>query len=554
MVEKDVRVVAGLGGGFFNVPRLNLLNNLRGRVPGQNNLLPGMGQDGGFRAFSVEDDLSLTPEGKPRKPAADLPTEAVEEIPVDQLPRDGDPEKVWDDYFQRHSDVEPAAVRQAVRRLVRAQRFDHVIGLVRAALRHNQPQPWMYEALALAMQAQGRSKEEIERVAMSAVDFAQTPLDLMVTAIYFDRQLGLRRRALELYKQVARLAPLQPEPYIYGLAVAEELGDLEGIQWATVGILSQAWPVEQQDIFERACRVAYAKLEELRKQKRTEDAKRFERALDEALVRDCVIRISWTGQADVDLTVIEPSGAVCSYRSPRSTGGGVMMGDANSAASFEGADGYSETYVCPRGFSGTYRAVLRRVWGNVTGGRVKVEVYTHYWSPKQAVLAKTVELKNDQAVIQFQLADGRRTEPLKEVQLANAALPHLQIRQQVLAQQLNALADPSSAGSFALSRNRPFVAGFVPVVGGGAVGYQPVLTFIPEGTMLLATAVISADRRYVRVEPMPNFQGIAEVNIFNMASGANTQGIGGTGGRGFSGLFGGGGFGGFGRGFGGGFF
>jgi len=61
---------------------------------------------------------------------------------------------------------------------------------------------------------------------------------------------------------------------------------------------------------------------------------------------------------------------------------------------------------------------------------------------------------------------------------------------------------------------------------------------LPEGANLAATAVISADRRYVRVTVLPTFSGISEVNIFNMATGENTVGRGGTGGRGFGDLFG----------------
>jgi hypothetical protein len=98
------------------------------------------------------------------------------------------------------------------------------------------------------------------------------------------------------------------------------------------------------------------------------------------------------------------------------------------------------------------------------------------------------------------------------------------------------------------------VNGLIPVVNGGAVGYQPVIITLPEGTNLMASAVISADRRYVRVESLPLFSGVAEVNTFNTATGSNQQGRGGTGGQGFSGLFGGGGGGFGGGGFGGGGF
>ena len=82
-----------------------------------------------------------------------------------------------------------------------------------------------------------------------------------------------------------------------------------------------------------------------------------------------------------------------------------------------------------------------------------------------------------------------------------------------------------------------------------------VVQLLPEGTNLMGSAVISADRRYVRVNSVPFFSGVGEVNTFNYATGASQTGRGGTGGAGFSGLFGGGGgggMGGFGGGFGGG--
>lgn len=68
------------------------------------------------------------------------------------------------------------------------------------------------------------------------------------------------------------------------------------------------------------------------------------------------------------------------------------------------------------------------------------------------------------------------------------------------------------------------------------MGYQPVIITLPEGTNMMATAVISADRRYVRITPSPMFSGISEVNTFNTATGQGGGGGagGGTGGRGYS--------------------
>jgi hypothetical protein len=54
--------------------------------------------------------------------------------------------------------------------------------------------------------------------------------------------------------------------------------------------------------------------------------------------------------------------------------------------------------------------------------------------------------------------------------------------------------------------------------GAGAVGYQPVIITLPDGTNFSTTAVISADRRYVRVSPSPVFSGVSSVATFSFTS------------------------------------
>jgi len=55
-----------------------------------------------------------------------------------------------------------------------------------------------------------------------------------------------------------------------------------------------------------------------------------------------------------------------------------------------------------------------------------------------------------------------------------------------------------------------------------AVGFQPVIIWLPEGANFAATAVISADRRYVRITSLPFFSQIGEVRTFNFATGETT--------------------------------
>ena len=535
----------GMGGGMWNVPR-----EILPRVP-----------QGGFQAFSVEDDLKVSAKD-PKAPTAESPAKIQLEIRPD-----ADPEAVWEEYFSTHQPT-PAAVRDAVRRLrgdtkLKQQvQFAHIVALIQAALRHGQPQPWMYEVLAVVMQAQGRPSEEIERVVMSAVDYADTPADLMYIGVYLarlgqgDTDRTLSSRALQIFRQVSRMQPLWPEPYMHGLKAAQRLDDLEGKQWATLGILSQAWTNDQEEVWKNGLHAANAVLERLQAEKRTEEAKQFRAALDKAVTRDCVAVVSWNGDADVDLLVEEPSGTVCSLRNPRSTAGGVMLGDTFSRLGQDSTQGYQEVYVCPKGFSGAYRVLLRRVWGKVTGGKVKVEVYAHYRSENQRCVRKWVSLQDGQAVVVFDLKDGRRTESLQQQQVANAAGAQLAVGRQILAQQLAAAADPKAAASLDASRqlqaNNPGVVP-IPFQFVGAVGYQPVIQTISEGASMSAVAVVSADRRYVRITPVPYFSGISEVNTFNFATGESGQSGGGTGGQGYGGMgFGGGGLGGFGGGGGGG--
>lgn len=61
-----------------------------------------------------------------------------------------------------------------------------------------------------------------------------------------------------------------------------------------------------------------------------------------------------------------------------------------------------------------------------------------------------------------------------------------------------------------------FVKSVVPTV--GAVGYQPVIVVLPEGTNFSASAVISADRRYVRFSGGLMQSHISKVDTFNFGN------------------------------------
>jgi hypothetical protein len=209
----------------------------------------------------------------------------------------------------------------------------------------------------------------------------------------------------------------------------------------------------------------------------------------------------------------------------------------------------AECYVCPEAFDGTYRMRLRKVWGKIATGQVTVEIIKHFGTEKAEVLKQQIPMNDDDSVVIFDLVDGRRTEPIKDEQIATAAASQLAVRREIVAQQAGGSDSMSGNADFFIDRGRFFNPAFRRAFGNGAVGFQPVIITLPEGAFMSATAVISADRRYVRFTGTPVFSGIAEVNTFNFATGASGTSGGGTGGQGFGGGgFGGGGQGGFGGG------
>ena len=70
---------------------------------------------------------------------------------------------------------------------------------------------------------------------------------------------------------------------------------------------------------------------------------------------------------------------------------------------------------------------------------------------------------------------------------------------------------------------QPFVTSVIPVVADFAVGHQPVITVLTEGTTLSVSAVVSNDRRFVRLTLVPFFSRIGDVDTFTFEGSANSD-------------------------------
>jgi general secretion pathway protein D len=70
---------------------------------------------------------------------------------------------------------------------------------------------------------------------------------------------------------------------------------------------------------------------------------------------------------------------------------------------------------------------------------------------------------------------------------------------------------------------RPFVISVTPVVGDFAVGQQPVIVVLSEGTSLTVQAVVSENRRFVRLTVVPFFSQIGDVEEFTFEGTTTTK-------------------------------
>ena len=432
---------------------------------------------------------------------------------------EGKPVVAWKDLFAKEF-VDPADVRATVRKLMKDEQPKETVALIMAAIDNGQMQGWMYEALVLAMQITGESQNQIERALMSSVDLSDEPNQVLEAANYMANN-GMEVRAMKLLRSFARANPVRFEPYVLGLKTAKRINDIEGKMWATVGIFGQEWP-EHREIVDDAKYVAKGIQKTLADEGKTERLNEYKQQIAAAQERDCLIRVRWTGDADLDLLVFEPGGTICSRLQKRTSSGGIMLGDQFSPGKSHNGE-IVETYVLPKGFAGNYQLVINRVWGDVTSGKATVSITNHFNSKSQRSLTRQVKLDKTGAIVHFALDRGRRTESLADHEIKNYVQEQMATNRSMLIAQLKKDRSSSAAREFKRGRIEINAQGLNDLINNNnrAIGYRPEIQQIDEGASLTASAS-TADRLYVLVSPSPQFQQITEVSTFNILGDADT--------------------------------
>lgn len=415
---------------------------------------------------------------------------------------------------------------RAVGKLHAAGRHDENVSLILAAITTGQSQPWMYDVLPRSMKLAGRPQKEIERALTSRIDFTTTNLDSLLISAATMARLDGTRLALDLYQQAALIDPTRPEPYAMAMRLARKTQDVDATEWACAGILTHVWTNDFQKRHDAARDAAVDCQQELFKADKLERLNEFKTAIAHAERRDLQIKVEWSGAGDLDLKVREPLGTSCSIVQPKTASGGLHIHDGFGPR----RDNCYEEYICVEAAPGTYELEIEYVDnGTIVGKRCVVTIVSHVGSVEKRVRRTVVSLDGRSVTVPFKLQKGRRQQlgPVPVKLPARQGATQL-TRQEIIAKvrrgggqrAVGQVAAQAGAGQGAAPGQ-----GFRLPAGAftAGVGFTPVIGFINEGVSLTANAVVSADRRFVRISVAPFFNTLREIQTFSFQGGAGAQ-------------------------------
>lgn len=303
--------------------------------------------------------------------------------------------------------VPSAVFAESLFRLHQLKDYESVIEGIEAALRNNKGEPWMYGALAQEMKIAGRPQKQIDRALLSRVDFTvDDEAQLLVAAALLGR-FDAHDQAIQLCRTGIKQNPWQPATWGLARRLAMNSKSIDDIIWAYCGTLKYVW----QDNFEELHAQVEEELQRLEVSlldaNKPELASKVREALQTAKIRDLRIRLKWTGDADIDLSIIEPNGNVCSYKNSLTANGGMLIrqGDGGKDLLQNGLS--TEEYVCVEALSGDYRIKVNYISGRVNTGRAVLDVIRHEASPDQQKQSVTIEIGERNADIPLLLKTGR---------------------------------------------------------------------------------------------------------------------------------------------------
>jgi len=322
------------------------------------------------------------------------------------------PEQFWSDFYRKH-DESPAALKLKIMELNRFKKMRDVRAILFAYLKFHSKnaEPWMYEAYALALKMNNASEADVKTALGYAADLAKSSRNPNFLVSVADQMLllGYLDRVGPLLDQAADLIPHRGEPLVMSINLAQKTKDPKRMGDSIERLLSLGWPGMDETVRRDARKQAETLANALREEGRAGEADALLARLPEAEARDLFVRLSWLGDAGLDLVVEEPLGATAKYITPRTVFGGSILNDGHGKHP-------AEVYVCPRGFDGEYTLRVETTYNNPDNPALKatLEIITHEGTPEEHKETRTVNLGGNGTPepVKVTLKGGRRKKAL----------------------------------------------------------------------------------------------------------------------------------------------
>jgi hypothetical protein len=338
-----------------------------------------------------------TPKGAPAQKTPDLSDLIPIETGSVSSVRPGakvDPFTYFSDYYRSNDKdrSDPEKLRKIVRDLNRIGRPRELHAALIGYLKNHpkQAEPWMYEALAGAIELNQGSAADVKKSLDYAADLAQrthnpnhlvSAADQLYFRSYYDRVGALLDEAMPLI-------PHRFQPIVMSINLAQKIKDPVRMADSVERLLSLGWPGQDEYFRVESANQVDTLAKSLKEDGKEREAETLLAKLTDSQARDLFVRLSWDGDADFDLLIDEPLGATASYQTPRTVFGGSIIKN--------GYGGHpEELYVCPRGFDGDYKIRVSTIYTNPSKPvtKLSLEAITHEGAAGEQ--KKTVELSPD---------------------------------------------------------------------------------------------------------------------------------------------------------------
>jgi hypothetical protein len=349
----------------------------------------------------------------------------------------------------------------------------------------------------------------VERAALSGIDLEPADPKAYLKAAKAEAELKNHDLAVALCRRAAERDVDQPAAYANALAYAEHAKGVapDTIEWAAGNLLRRDWG--QTDGVDYHARVRdllprfVARFDAAGVR-----ADGVRRAVTEQTQRDLTIELLWQGTADLDLTVAEPGGSVCSATTPRTVGGGVLTGDRIEQTD----DGRAEVYAAASAFSGAYRVSVRTAFGRPVGNTATLKVTRFKGTPRESHDLLTVDLASTTPV-EVRLDGGSRAD------LAP-------VNPDVTTLRTTAAAAPTAAGTGGRGLGGGFAAaGSATTSAVDATGPDPRLPLVvqPWDQVLPGTGAAADIRATYRLNPDRQTYSVSARPVFATAGGREVR-------------------------------